>query len=144
VDRTPELALCPQIPWTERQNSRCVHGFRGPNARILVEFTDSVDRTPELSLPVHGFRGPNARILVEFTDSVDRTPELSLRSRIREPNAGSCHCVRGFLFYLKKPAKKRFNIDYYGPLAADIYASLVLTMFCFDPQRLDRSLWKLK
>jgi hypothetical protein len=50
VDRTPELALRPRIPWTERQNSRCVHGFRGPNARTLVAFTDSVDRTPEVSL----------------------------------------------------------------------------------------------
>jgi hypothetical protein len=42
--------LYTRIPWTERQNSRCVHGFRGPNARTLVAFTDSVDRTPELSL----------------------------------------------------------------------------------------------
>jgi hypothetical protein len=51
------------------------------------------------------FRRPNARTLVAFTDSVDRTPELSLRSRIRGPDArsivaftdaGSCHCVHGF------------------------------------------------
>jgi hypothetical protein len=39
-----------QIPWTEYHNSRCVHGFRGPNARSIVASTDSVGRTPELSL----------------------------------------------------------------------------------------------
>jgi hypothetical protein len=50
VDRMPELAVRPWIPWTECQNSRCVHGFRGPNARSIVAFTDSVDRTPEALL----------------------------------------------------------------------------------------------
>jgi hypothetical protein len=105
VRRTPIRVwpgLCTQIPWTERQNYRCVHGFSGPNAR-----TDSVDRTPDVSLRsripwtecqncrcVHGFRGPNARSIVAFTNSVDRTPEVSLRSRILW--TGSCHCVHGF------------------------------------------------
>jgi hypothetical protein len=32
-------------------------------------------------------------------------------------------------FILKNPAKKRFNIDYYGPLVADSSTSLVLTKF---------------
>jgi hypothetical protein len=41
--------LYTRIPWTEGQNSSCVHRFRGPKARILVAFTDSVDRTPELT-----------------------------------------------------------------------------------------------
>jgi hypothetical protein len=74
--------LYTRIPWTERQNSHCIHGFRGQNARTLVASMDSVDRMPELSLRsripwterqnsrcVHGFRGPNAG-------------ELSLRPRI--------------------------------------------------------------
>jgi hypothetical protein len=38
--------LYTRIPWTERQNSRCVHGFRGPNARTIVAFTDFVNRMP--------------------------------------------------------------------------------------------------
>jgi hypothetical protein len=59
--------LYTRIPWTERQNLRCVHRFRGPNAN---------------SRCVNGFRGPYARTLVALTDSVDWTPELSLRSRI--------------------------------------------------------------
>jgi hypothetical protein len=74
VDRTPELALRPRIPCTERQNSRCVHGFRAPNARTRVASTDSVHRTPELSLRsripwterqnsrcVHGIERQNSR-----------------------------------------------------------------------------------
>jgi hypothetical protein len=76
-----------------------IHGFRGPNARTRIASTDSVDRTPELSLRsripwterqnsrcVHGFRGPNARSrpIVAFTDSVNRMPGVS------------CHCVHGF------------------------------------------------
>jgi hypothetical protein len=72
VDRTPELALRPRIPWTEHQNSRCdcVHGFRGPNTRTLVAiaFTDSVDRMPEVSL----------RSRIPWTEC----RELSLRPRI--------------------------------------------------------------
>jgi hypothetical protein len=31
---------------------------------------------------IHGFRVPNAGSVVASTDSVDRTPELSVRSRI--------------------------------------------------------------
>jgi hypothetical protein len=69
-----------------------------------VIYTDSVDRTPELSLRpritwtedqksrcVHGFRGPNARTIVALTDSVDRTPELSLRPRISYGGTGGYH-----------------------------------------------------
>jgi hypothetical protein len=53
--------------------------------------------------------------------------------------------LKNFIFYLKKHgAKKRFNIDYYGPLAADSNTSLALMKFSFDPQRRYRSLQKLK
>jgi hypothetical protein len=101
VDRMPELSLRSRIPWTEHQNSRCVHGFRvpSPNARTLVAFTDSVDRMPELSLRswipwtecqkyrcVHGFREPNARSChwdiasTDFMDSVFVSQFLALYS----------------------------------------------------------------
>jgi hypothetical protein len=37
VDRTPEPALCPRIPWTERQNSRNVHKYAQIHAKIQID-----------------------------------------------------------------------------------------------------------
>jgi hypothetical protein len=54
-----------------------IHGFRVPNAGNVVASPERQN-----SCCVHGFRGPNARTLIAFTDSVDRTPEVSLHSRI--------------------------------------------------------------
>jgi hypothetical protein len=92
-----------QITWTERQNSRCVHGFRGPNARTLIAFTDSVDRTPALSLCVHGFRGPNARSIA-FTDSVIVAEKVNVVLGIYKHYTGSLSSLKTIpRVYFTKP-----------------------------------------
>jgi hypothetical protein len=55
VDRMPELLLRSQIPWTECQKYRCVHGFRELNAGSCH--------------CVHGFRGLYSTRIVRVTDS---------------------------------------------------------------------------
>jgi hypothetical protein len=73
--RTPELSLRSQIPWTERQKYRCVHGFLEPNAGSCH--------------CVHGFRGlycTRIMRLVRVTDSD------AMKSR-----RGTCNTIQGFI-----------------------------------------------
>jgi hypothetical protein len=73
-------------------NSRCVHGFRGPNARTLVAFTDSVNRMPG--------------VVIASTDFVNSTPHESYEwshSDAMKSHRGTCHAAPFMEVLLKIP-----------------------------------------
>jgi hypothetical protein len=88
IHGTPEVSLRPRIPWTE--------------ARTLVASTDSVDRTPaELDL-IHF-----SHWVIASTDPWIERQNSRCVHGFREPNAGICHCVYGFLGLCKPGILRR-------------------------------------